>query len=131
MDELDKIREKKLKEMMGQQESGSKDYGSPIDCSDESFDEIIKSNSLVMVDFGAEWCGPCKITDPIIQTLAKEYAGKALFLKINVDKCPGTASKFGIMSIPTLMIFKNGKAVDQIIGAVPKTLLESKLQNHM
>ena len=117
--------------MVEQQESGSKDYDSPVDGSDESFDEIITSNSLVAVDFWAEWCGPCKMVAPVIQTLAKEYAEKVLFLKINVDKCPDTASKFGIMSIPTLMIFKKGKAVDQIIGAVPKTLLESKLKNHM
>lgn len=120
-----------MKEMVGKKESTSKEYGSPVIGSDESFDEIIKSNSLVMVDFWAEWCGPCVMVAPVIQTLAKEYAGKVLFLKINVDKCPNTASKFGIMSIPTLMIFKEGKAVDQIIGAVPKTLLESKLQNQM
>jgi thioredoxin 1 len=131
LDELDEIREKKMKEMVEKKESGSKESDSPVNGSDESFDEIIKSNSLVMVDFWAEWCGPCKMVAPVIQTLAKEYAGKVLFLKINVDKCPNTASKFGIMSIPTLMIFKEGKAVDQIIGAVPKTLLESKLQSHM
>lgn len=131
LDELDEIREKKMKEMMEKKESGSREYDSPIVGSDESFDEIIKSNSVVMVDFWAEWCGPCNMVAPAIKTLAKEYSGKALFLKINVDECPNTASRFGIMSIPTLMIFKEGKAVDQIIGAVPKTLLESKLQSHM
>jgi thioredoxin 1 len=131
LDELDEIREKKMKEMMGKKESVSKEYDSPIEGSDESFDEIIKSNFLVIVDFWAEWCGPCNMVAPVMETLAKEYSGKVLFLKINVDKCPNTASKFGIMSIPTLMIFKDGKAVDQIIGAVPKTFLESKLQNHM
>lgn len=131
MDELGKIKEKKLKEMMGQQNPGNQNNDRPVDGSDENFDNVINSHSLVMVDFWAEWCGPCKIVSPIIETLAKEYVGKILFLKINVDKCPNVASKFGIMSIPTLMIFKEGKVVDQIVGAVPKTLLESKIQNHL
>ena len=131
MDDLGKIKEKKLKEMMGQKKPESKNNDRPVDGSDENFDNVINSHPLVMVDFWAEWCGPCKIVSPIIETLAKEYVGKILFLKINVDKCPNVASKFGIMSIPTLMIFKEGKVVDQIVGAVPKTLLESKIQNHL
>jgi len=105
-------------------------YDRPLQGSDENFDDIVKSNSLVVVDFWAEWCGPCKIISPVIEALAKEYAGKTLFLKINVDECPNVASRFGIMSIPTIMIFKEGKNVDSVVGAVPKTVIESKLKDY-
>ena len=131
MDELEKIRQKKLKELSRQTERKEKNFDSPVKGSDDNFDEMINSNPLVLVDFWAEWCGPCKMIAPAIDALAKDYAGKILALKINVDECPQTASKFGIMSIPTVSIFKDGKIADSIVGAVPKTVLESKLSKYL
>ncbi|MCW3976168.1 MAG: thioredoxin [Candidatus Bathyarchaeota archaeon] len=131
MDELEKIRQKKLKELSGQKERKEKNFNAPVKGSDDNFDEMINSNPLVLVDFWAEWCGPCKMIAPVIDALAKDYAGKILVLKINVDECPQTASRFGIMSIPTVSIFKDGKIADNIVGAVPKTVLESKLNKYL
>ncbi len=131
LDELEKIRQKKLKELSRQTDSKAKNFDSPIKGSDDNFDEMINSNPLVLVDFWAEWCGPCKMIAPTIDALAKDYAGKILVLKINVDECPQTASRFGIMSIPTVTIFKDGKLADSIVGAVPKTVLESKLSEYL
>ena len=131
LDELEKIRQKKLKEMSRQTERKEKNFDSPVKGSDDNFDEMINTNPLVLVDFWAEWCGPCKMIAPIIDALAKEFAGKILVLKINVDECPQTASKFGIMSIPTVSIFKDGKIADSVIGAVPKAVLESKLSKYL
>ena len=131
LDELEKIRQKKLKELSRQPERKEKNFDTPVKGSDDNFDEMINSNPLVLVDFWAEWCGPCKMIAPIIDALAKDYAGKILVLKINVDECPQTASKFGIMSIPTVTIFKDGKIADSIVGAVPKTALESKLNKYL
>lgn len=131
LDELEKIRQKKLKELSGQKERKEKNFNAPVKGSDDNFDEMINSNPLVLVDFWAEWCGPCKMIAPVIDALAKDYAGKILVLKINVDECPQTASRFGIMSIPTVSIFKDGKIADNIVGAVPKTVLESKLNKYL
>ena len=103
----------------------------PVEVTDLDFDEQVRRYSLVVVDFWAEWCAPCRAIAPIIKQLAHEYAGKAVFLKLNVDENPRTAARFGIMSIPTLMIFKGGKPVDAIIGAVPKKVIESKLAQYM
>ena len=116
MDELERIKEKKLSKLIkGKKSEKQGHYDRPLQGSDENFDDIVKSNSLVVVDFWAEWCGPCKMISPTIEALAKEYADKTLFLKINVDKCPNIASRFGIMSIPTIMIFKEGKNVDSVV----------------
>jgi thioredoxin 1 len=131
LDELEKIRQKKLKELSRSTERKAKNFDSPVKGSDDNFDKMINSNPLVLVDFWAEWCGPCKMIAPIIDALAKDYAGKILVLKINVDECPQTASRFGIMSIPTVTIFKDGKLADSIVGAVPKTVLESKLSEYL
>ncbi|MBM4136555.1 MAG: thioredoxin [Nitrospira sp.] len=91
--------------------------------------EVIKAQGLVMVDFWAPWCGPCRIVTPTVQELAKEYAGRVKFLKLNTDENSDIASTYKIMGIPTLMFFKDGRKVDQIVGAVPKQQLTSLIES--
>ncbi len=88
---------------------------------------VLQSKSLVMVDFWATWCGPCKIVAPVVEELAKEYAGKVTFAKVNTDENTDLATRYNIRGIPTLMFFKEGKVMDQVVGAVPKAQLKSKL----
>lgn len=89
--------------------------------------EIIQSNVPALVDFWATWCGPCKMISPIIDEIAKEYDGKLKVSKINIDDSPELASQFGIMSIPTLLFFKDGEVIDQITGVVSKATLKEKI----
>jgi len=91
--------------------------------------EVLNSSGLVMIDFWAVWCGPCRIIAPTVEELAKEYAGKVKILKLNTDDNPDIASKYKIMGIPTLMFFKNGQKVDQVVGAVPKPQLKAKIDS--
>jgi thioredoxin 1 len=101
----------------------------PIEFTDNNFDEeVLKSDKPVLVDFWAEWCGPCRMVGPIVEELAGEYEGKAKIGKVDVDSNPEVSVKYGIRSIPSLLIFKNGEVVDQIIGAVPKAHLEKQLK---
>ena len=93
--------------------------------------EVTKSTVPVLVDFWAEWCGPCKAITPIIDQIAVELAGKLKVAKVNVDDNPELAGQFNVMSIPTLLIFKGGKPVDQIIGAMPKDRLLAKINPHL
>ena len=93
--------------------------------------EVEKSGIPVLVDFWAEWCGPCKAIAPILDQLAVELQGKMKIVKVNVDESPDLAGKFNIMSIPSLLIFKNGAPVDQIVGAMPKDRLLAKLNPHL
>lgn len=98
-----------------------------LEITDANFEEIINSDKPVLVDFWAEWCGPCKMIGPVVEELAGDYEGKAVIGKVNVDENPGVSAKFGIRSIPTLLVFKNGEIVDKQIGAVPKGVLTQKL----
>ena len=98
-----------------------------LEITDANFEEIINSDKPVLVDFWAEWCGPCKMIGPVVEELAGDYDGKAVIGKVNVDENPGVSAKFGIRSIPTLLVFKNGEIVDKQIGAVPKGVLSQKL----
>jgi len=129
-DELERIRAKKMAELLARKETSSSPVqAEPVHVTDINFEQFISSNRLVVVDFWAEWCAPCRAIAPIIQQLAKQYAGKVVFGKLNVDENPVTASKYGIMSIPTLLFFLDGGVVDFIIGAVPKRNIEAKIQN--
>jgi thioredoxin 1 len=95
---------------------------------DSNFDELVmKSDKPVLVDFWAEWCGPCRMVGPIIEEISNEYSGKALVLKCDVDSNPGVAAKFGIRNIPTVLYFKDGKIADKQVGAVPKNTFVAKL----
>ncbi|MCS7116605.1 MAG: thioredoxin [Nitrososphaerales archaeon] len=136
MDELEWIKQKKLREMMDRIKAEKKaeqdDWpDKPIELTDKNFKETIRKYPLIVVDFWAEWCGPCRMIAPIIDELAREYKGRIVFGKLNVDLNRTTAMNYGIMSIPTLLIFKNGQLVDQIVGAMPKRVLEATITQYL
>lgn len=102
--------------------------GKPIAVTDQEFeDQVLNSKTPVLVDFWADWCGPCKMIAPIVEDLAEEYNGQVNFVKVDVDANPITAGQFGIRSIPTLLVIKDGKPVDMVVGAVPKEVLKQRL----
>jgi thioredoxin 1 len=103
-----------------------------VHITDDNFEkEVLESAEPVLIDFWAVWCGPCRMIAPVVEELASEYAGKAKIGKLDVDSNPMVASKYGIRSIPTLLIFKDGKVVEQIVGAVPKQKLVSALESQL
>ena len=102
----------------------------PVEVTDATFDEeILKSDTLAIVDFWAVWCGPCKMIAPIMEEFASEYEGKIKIAKVDVDNNPTIKEKYGIQSIPTVMFFKDGKVVDQVIGATPKSHFQEKIDD--
>ena len=104
---------------------------SPMEFTDANFDsEVLQSDIPVLVDFWASWCAPCKMIAPLVEEIAGEYAGRAKVGKVDVDANPQTAGKFGIRSIPTLVVFKDGKVVDRLIGAAPIEQLRDLLRRH-
>lgn len=102
--------------------------GKTIVLNDTNFDATINSDKPVLVDFWAEWCGPCKMIGPVVEELAGDYEGKAVIAKLNVDENPSVTARYGIRSIPTLLVFKGGQIVDKQVGAVPKSVLAQKLE---
>jgi thioredoxin 1 len=132
-DELEAIKHKKLAEL--QKEAATKAMMSsitePIVLTDSNFASEVTKYPIMLVDFWAPWCGPCKMVSPIIEQLSREYSGRVAFGKVNIDENQRIAASFGIQSIPTLMIFKGGKAVDVIIGAMPKAQIEMKLKQQL
>ena len=129
--EIERIQRKKIAEMLQHAQSAEASTDKPIMLTDSNFStEIVKYN-LIVVDFWAPWCGPCRMVGPLIEQLAAEYAGKVAFGKINVDENIAVPGSFGVMSIPTMIVFKNGKAVETIIGSCPKSHIESKFKPFM
>ena len=102
-----------------------------IEITDANFDEVIGGDQPVLVDFWAEWCGPCKMIGPIVEELAGDFDGKAVIGKLDVDSNPAVSAKFGIRSIPTLLVFKNGEIVDKQVGLTTKSVLAGKLEGQM
>jgi thioredoxin 1 len=101
-----------------------------LELTDSNFEElVIQSDKPVLVDFWAEWCGPCRMVAPIVSEIAVEYEGKAVVGKLDVDTNPEVANRFGIRNIPTILFFKDGEVADKQVGAVPKSVLTSKIEN--
>ena len=109
-------------------ERGGKMEEKIIELTNDNFDSFLKENEFVVIDFWAPWCMPCRMVSPIIENLSKKYEGKISFGKLNVDQQQDIAVKFGIMSIPTIIIFQNGKEVDRIIGAMPEEMFEERIK---
>jgi thioredoxin 1 len=103
-----------------------------LEITDANFEELVmKSDKPVLLDFWAEWCGPCRMVGPIVEEISNDYDGKAVVGKVDVDSNPGISAKFGIRNIPTILFFKNGEVVDKQVGAVPKAALAGKLDAQM
>jgi thioredoxin 1 len=136
-EELERIMQRKMNEFSlrtnrnSDNENNQSSITTPITLTDQNFNEMVGKHNLLIVDFWAPWCGPCRMVSPVITELSQELAGKAVFGKLNVDENPMIASTFGIQSIPTIAIFKNGKAVDGIVGAASKSHILSKLSPHI
>ncbi len=105
--------------------------GTPIEATDATLEKIVKENSNVVVDVTAAWCMPCKVIAPHIDDLSKKYTGKVVFAKLDADKSPAKMREYAIMGVPTLLFFKNGRLVDTIIGAVPKSHIEEKVRKYL
>jgi len=133
-EELARIKRAKLQEMM-RSVAGKKQekptLSKPVKVTDATFKETIQNNPLVVVDCWAPWCGPCQIVAPVIEEMARDYAGRILFGKLNVDENQEVATQYQIMGIPTLLVFKNGKLADRIVGAMPRQILEPKITRYL
>ena len=123
-DDIEMIRQKMLKDIM----SGKVKEVKPIELNDENFKNSVATEKILVVDFWAAWCGPCRYLSPVIEELAKDYSGKVTFGKLNVDENPSVSTEFNIRSIPTVLMFKDGKMVDMSIGAVPKPMLDARIK---
>ncbi len=125
MDELEAIRQKKMERLQ------TMTSGEVLVLDDNNLAEIVREHPFVVLDCWAEWCGPCKMVAPVIEQLASEYAGRITFAKLNIDENMGTAMKYQISAIPTMLVFRNGEMAGQIVGALPKNHIEQKLQEFM
>jgi len=133
MDNLETIKKKRLEQLKKQYAHEGKTMekkllDTPIQLLDADMDEVVKKYPILVIDCWAPWCGPCRMIAPVIEDLAKEMAGKIIFGKLNVDENPQTSMKYHIMSIPTMLVFKNGALVDRFVGAMPKEMLLQKLK---
>ena len=105
--------------------------GRAIDMTDSNFYQTVSKYPLMLVDFWAPWCMPCRMVSPVVDQLAREYAGKIAFGRLNVDENPSTANQFGIQGIPTLMLLRQGEVVDQLTGAYPKHMIDARIKAHL
>ncbi|HPS90511.1 MAG TPA: thioredoxin [Methanothrix sp.] len=135
MDELEEIKKKKMEQMKKDLAAPAKPSVElpdvPIKITDATIDAAASQYPIFILDCWAEWCGPCRSIGPIIEQLAKEMKGKVVFGKLNVDENMATANKYRISAIPTLMVFKNGKLIDKLVGAYPKPALAAKIQKFL
>jgi thioredoxin 1 len=129
-DEIERIKKAKIRAMLERAQT-QKLTSKPILLTDSNFHSEIAKHKLIVVDFWAPWCGPCRMVGPIIEELAAEYAGKVAFGKLNVDENAMVPSSFGVRGIPTLIVFKDGKIVDTLVGACSKSHIESKFRPYM
>ena len=134
MDELDEIKKRKMEKMMSDMKKSAEPSvqfpDKPVVITDDTVDAAAAQYPVFILDCWAEWCGPCRTIGPIIEELAREMKGKVVFGKLNVDQNMQTANKHRISAIPTMLVFKNGKLVDKIIGAYPKATLAGKIQKY-
>ena len=132
-EELEAIKHRKMVELQKSITSNAAMYNirEPINLTDSNFKKEISKYPLLLIDFWAPWCGPCRMITPIIEQLAREYTGKVVFGKVNIDENRMITQSLDIQSIPIMIIFKNGKAVDTIVGAIPKAQLETRLYQHI
>ncbi len=138
-DEFKEIMQRKMKTYQEKRSStetdiklnGKSHHSTPITLTDFNFNESVRKHPLLIVDFWASWCGPCRTISPVIDQLSSELAGKVVFGKVNVDDNMNTSNALGIQSIPTIVIFKNGQAVERITGAMTKSQLISKISPHI
>ena len=128
--EVERIKMKKMEELLKKFERKEMPK-KPLKVTDETIGEVIKKYPLVVVDCWAPWCGPCRFLSPVINELASEMSGKVVFAKLNTDENMVTASHYGIMSIPTLLLFKNGKLMDKSIGALPPDMLRDWIERYI
>ncbi len=106
--------------------------GNAVAVTDQSFQtEVLDAATPVLVDFWAEWCGPCRAVAPMVEEIAKEYAGRLKVVKVDVDESPDVASRYRIQGIPTLLVFKGGEEVERVVGAAPKSMILGRLQRHL
>ncbi|MFP3908481.1 MAG: thioredoxin [Archaeoglobaceae archaeon] len=131
MDELEKIRQKKLKDRLQKMKEGGNKVSEPIKVNGNNFKKVLQENENVVVDFWAEWCGPCKLVSPVLEELAKEYSDKVTFAELNTDENHELAAMYGISAIPTIIFFKNGKPMDQIVGAFPKSEMKNWIDKNL
>ncbi len=125
-DELERLRAERLKKLMDRKaEVGS---GKPVTVTDATLPDILSRHNVVVLDCWAPWCQPCRMIAPVVEALARDYAGRAVFAKLNVDENQATAGQHKVMSIPTLLYFKDGRLSDRVTGALPRQTLESKLR---
>jgi thioredoxin 1 len=129
--ELEQIKLRKIQAMINQSNDEKQVNNHPLVINDSNFDTMIKTNPLLVLDFWAPWCGPCRMVGPVIEQLAVEYAGKVTFGKMNVDENQAVPKSFGIMSIPTIVVFQNGNAVERIVGAYPKAHIEETFKRYL